>query len=98
MFTLYSFCTTNKISSSIYSNEGERIDFDKKSGKNFFTILDFVGQAKLMNDEDSRGEISFGPNYPPRVASKEASKGDSKVKINPLEKGWSCLRSIRENL
>lgn len=72
---------------------GRGTRFDKKSGKNYFTILDFIGQTKLMNDEDSRGEISFGPNYPPRVAPKEVSKEDAKVKIDPLRKRMELLEA-----
>ena len=63
---------------------GRGTRFDKKSGKLFFTILDFVNQTGLMNDEDSRGDIEFGPNEPPRVSEVKKEETGAKGKYFEL--------------
>jgi len=77
---------------------GRGTRFDKKSGKNYFTILDFVEQTKLMNDKDNRGEISFGPNHPPRVAPKEVSEETGRIKLDPLRRRMELLEADPKEL
>lgn len=72
---------------------GRGTRFDKKSGKMHFTILDFVNQTGLMNDEESRGDIDFGPNNPPsQVVPASSGAGSTRGKY------YEILESDPESL
>lgn len=73
---------------------GRGTRFDKKSGKMHFTILDFVNQTGLMNDEESRGEIEFGPNIPPSHITTALID----IKSDQKGKFYELLESDPENL